>query len=221
MSGTSSPEIANPIPAPDTLELAALLCSKVCHDLISPVGAIVNGLRSARRQSEAGRPRVCARADPQERQDRLPRGCNSAGLPLAQPVRRARRSISATRRPWRAGHIEDAKTSITWNLPRLLLPEEPVKLLLNMMVIAQQTIPRGGMLTVEPIGQGESMSFRVAATGLNARLPQNIVSLLAGAQQSTIDAHAVQPYYTRLLAAACGLKVTLVAEGDAMVVQAA
>ena len=29
---------------PDRLELAALLCSRVCHDLISPVGAIVNGL---------------------------------------------------------------------------------------------------------------------------------------------------------------------------------
>src|SRR5271165_7553710 len=36
MSSTSS--------APDALELAALLCSRVCHDLISPVGAIVNGL---------------------------------------------------------------------------------------------------------------------------------------------------------------------------------
>jgi len=39
MSGTSSPG-----PAPDALELTALLCSRVCHDLISPVGAIVNGL---------------------------------------------------------------------------------------------------------------------------------------------------------------------------------
>ncbi|MGH6703291.1 MAG: histidine phosphotransferase, partial [Bradyrhizobium sp.] len=39
MSGTSPPG-----PAPDSLELAALLCSRVCHDLISPVGAIVNGL---------------------------------------------------------------------------------------------------------------------------------------------------------------------------------
>src|SRR5436189_5036558 len=39
MSGTSSPG-----PAPDALDLAALLCSRVCHDLISPVGAIVNGL---------------------------------------------------------------------------------------------------------------------------------------------------------------------------------
>src|SRR3954463_11580641 len=39
MSGAPSPG-----PAPDALELAALLCSRVCHDLISPVGAIVNGL---------------------------------------------------------------------------------------------------------------------------------------------------------------------------------
>ena len=39
MSGTSSSG-----PAPDHLELAALLCSRVCHDLISPVGAIVNAL---------------------------------------------------------------------------------------------------------------------------------------------------------------------------------
>src|SRR5438132_14018318 len=39
MSGTSSPGSA-----PDNRELAALLCSRVCHDLSSPVGAIVNGL---------------------------------------------------------------------------------------------------------------------------------------------------------------------------------
>ena len=59
------------------------------------------------------------------------------------------------------GHIEDGKITITWNLPRLLLPKNRVKLLLNMLVIAQQTIPRGGMLTVDPIGDGETMSFRV------------------------------------------------------------
>ena len=28
----------------EALDLAALLCSRVCHDLISPAGAIVNGL---------------------------------------------------------------------------------------------------------------------------------------------------------------------------------
>ncbi|WP_257169604.1 histidine phosphotransferase ChpT [Bradyrhizobium sp. SRS-191] len=220
MSGTSSSEIANPIPAPDTLELAALLCSKVCHDLISPVGAIVNGLevlddnpKPEDRDFALELIRKSAKTASARLQFcRLAFGAaGSAGaqIDLGDAQNMAR------------GHIEDAKTSITWNLPRLLLPKNRVKLLLNMMVVAQQTIPRGGMLTVDPIGDGETMSFRVAATGLNARLPQNIVNILGGELQAVIDAHAVQPYYTRLLAEACGLKVTLAADGAAMVVQAA
>jgi histidine phosphotransferase ChpT len=220
MSGTSSSEIANPILAPDTLELAALLCSKVCHDLISPVGAIVNGLEV-----------LDDNPKPEDREfalDLIRKSAKtaSARLQFCRLAFGAAGSAGAQidlgdAQTMARGHIEDAKTSITWNLPRLLLPKNRVKLLLNMMVVAQQTIPRGGMLTVDPIGDGETMSFRVAATGLNARLPQSVVNLLGSAQQSTIDAHAVQPYYTRLLADACGLKVTLAAEGDAMVVQAA
>jgi histidine phosphotransferase ChpT len=118
------------------------------------------------------------------------------------------------------GHLEDGKTTIAWNLPRVLLPKNKVKLLLNMLVIAQQTIPRGGVLTVDAVGEGDGAGFRVAASGLNARLPQNIADLLAAGQAAGIDAHAVQPYYTRLLAQACGLNVVLAAEGDAVVVTA-
>jgi histidine phosphotransferase ChpT len=214
MSGTSSPG-----PAPDNLELAALLCSRVCHDLISPVGAIVNGLevlddnpkpedrdfalelirKSAKTAS--ARLQFCRLAFGAA-------GSSGAQIDLGDALTMAK------------GHIEDGKCTIAWNLPRLLLPKNRVKLLLNMLIIAQQTIPRGGTLTVDPIGEGETMAFRVTAAGLNARLPQNIVTLLSGDQEPSVDAHAVQPYYTRLLAESCGLKVTLAAEGEAMVVQA-
>src|SRR5947199_10030588 len=45
MSGTLAMSVTSVAgSAPDNLELAALLCSRVCHDLISPAGAIVNGL---------------------------------------------------------------------------------------------------------------------------------------------------------------------------------
>jgi histidine phosphotransferase ChpT len=118
------------------------------------------------------------------------------------------------------GHFEDGKLTIVWNLPRLLLPKNRVKLLLNMLVIAQQTIPRGGVLTVDPVGEGETMSFQVTAAGMNARVPQNIVDLLASGPAGSVDAHAVQPYYTRLLAEACGLCVSLVADGDKVIVAA-
>jgi histidine phosphotransferase ChpT len=88
-------------------------------------------------------------------------------------------------------------------------------------VVAQQTIPRGGVLKVDPLGEGERLGFRVTANGLNARLPQNIADILSSAQLAATDAHSVQPYYTRLLAQACGLSVRLAAEGDAVVVTAA
>jgi histidine phosphotransferase ChpT len=89
-----------------------------------------------------------------------------------------------------------------------------------MLVIAQQTIPRGGVLNVEPVGEGDAITFRVTATGMNARLPQAIVEMLASEQATMVDAHAVQPYYTRLLAQSCGWKVSLAMDGEAVVVTA-
>lgn len=118
------------------------------------------------------------------------------------------------------GHLEDGRTTISWNLPRLLLPKNRVKLLLNMLVIAQQTIPRGGTITVDPIGEGETMGFRVVSNGLNARIPQAVADLLNPAHGSNVVAHAVQPYYTRLLAQSCGLNVVLAAEGNSIVATA-
>jgi histidine phosphotransferase ChpT len=207
-------------PAPDSLELAALLCSRVCHDLISPVGAIVNGLEVL---DDNPKPE-----DKEFALDLIRKSAKtaSARLQFCRLAFGAAGSAGAQidlgdAQAMARGHLEDSKTTIAWNLPRLLLPKNRVKLLLNMMVIAQQTIPRGGTLTVDQIGEGETMSFRVTASGLNARLPQNIADLLGSEERVATDAHSVQPYYTRLLAQACGLKVSLAADGDAMVVTAA
>jgi histidine phosphotransferase ChpT len=214
MSGASSSG-----PAPDALELAALLCSRVCHDLISPVGAIVNGLEV-----------LDDNPKPEDRDfalDLIRKSAKtaSARLQFCRLAFGAAGSAGAQidlgdAQTMARGHIEDGKTTIAWNLPRLLLPKNRVKLLLNMMVIAQHTIPRGGTLTVDPIGEGEAMSFRVTASGLNARLPQNIADILSSGQITATDAHSVQPYYTRLLAESCGLKVSLVAEGESVLVTA-
>jgi len=206
--------------APDTLELAALLCSRVCHDLISPVGAIVNGLEV-----------LDDNPKPEDREfalDLIRKSAKtaSARLQFCRLAFGAAGSAGAQidlgdAQAMARGHIEDGKITIAWNLPRLLLPKNRVKLLLNMLVIAQQTIPRGGVLKVDPLGEGERLGFRVTANGLNARLPQNIADILSSAQLAATDAHSVQPYYTRLLAQACGLSVRLAAEGDAVVVTAA
>ena len=214
MSGTSSPG-----PAPDTLELAALLCSRVCHDLISPVGAIVNGLEVLDDDPK-----------PDDREfalDLIRKSAKtaSARLQFCRLAFGAAGSAGAQidlgdAQTMAKGHFEDGKITIAWNLPRLLLPKNRVKLLLNLLVIAQQTIPRGGVLTVDPLGEGEAMGFQITAAGLNARLSQAIADLLTSGSAGAIDAHAIQPYYTRLLAEACGISISLVADSEKVLVTA-
>src|SRR5207244_8637397 len=134
MSGTSSTG-----PAPDTLELAALLCSRVCHDLISPVGAIVNGLEVLDDDPK-----------PEDREfalDLIRKSAKtaSARLQFCRLAFGAAGSAGAQidlgdAQTMARGHIEDAKTTIIWNLPRLLLPKKRVKLLLDMLVIGETPI---------------------------------------------------------------------------------
>jgi len=215
MSGTSSPGLV-----PDALELAALLCSRVCHDLISPVGAIVNGLevlddnpKPEDREFALDLIRKSAKTASARLQFcRLAFGAaGSAGAQIdtgdAEKVAR--------------GLIEDEKTKISWNLPRILLGKNRVKLLLNMLLLAAQAIPRGGQLTVDPVGEGDKLGFRVSVTGLNAKIPQSIPPLLAATPSDhAIDAHAIQPFYTGMLAKNCGLSVSMASEGEAIVVAA-
>jgi histidine phosphotransferase ChpT len=220
MSASSAAETGSRPALPDRLELAALLCSRVCHDLISPVGAIVNGLEVL---DDAKNPddrefalnliRKSARTASAKLQFcRLAFGAaGSAGAQIdtgdAETMAR--------------GFLEDDKTRLTWNLPRTLQPKNRVKLLLNMLILAQQAIPRGGTLTVEASGEGDKAGIKVRAQGLNARVPQNLADLLAGNQQGAIDAHAVQPHYTRLLAQACGLRAAMTGNNEAVEVTAA
>jgi histidine phosphotransferase ChpT len=203
----------------DALDLAALLCSRVCHDLISPAGAIVNGLEVLEEKDSDEETKTFA-LDLIKRSARTA----SARLQFCRLAFGAAGSANAqidlgNAQAMARGFIEDDKTKLTWNLPHALLPKNRVKLLLNMLIIAGQTIPRGGTLTVDPLGEGETMGFRISASGLNARVPHAVPALLEGVSENgSIDAHAVQPFYAGLLARACGLKVNLTTEGDAIIV---
>jgi histidine phosphotransferase ChpT len=203
----------------EALDLAALLCSRVCHDLISPVAALVNGLEVMEDDKDAETQKLAidlikksvGQASARLQFCRIAFGAaGSAGaqIDLADAQKVAR------------NFLEDDKTKIAWNLPPALLPKNRVKLLLNMLVISAQAIPRGGNLTVDPVGQGDTMGFRITAAGTNARVAPAVPGLLAGAPPEGVDAHVIQPVYTGLLAKACGLTVTAASEGEAVVVSA-
>lgn len=202
------------------IDLAALLCSRVCHDLISPVGAVVNGIEVMEDDADEQTKtfaldlirKSATTASARLQFCRIAFGAaGSAGAAIdlgdAEGVAR--------------GMLEDDKTKLKWGLPRVLLPKNRVKLLLNLLLLGSGTIPRGGNLAIEPIGEGDTMGFKVTASGLNARIPQAVPGLVAGETGGNpVDAHAIQPYFTGLLARTCGMSVTLAPEGEAIVLTA-
>jgi histidine phosphotransferase ChpT len=205
----------------EALDLAALLCSRVCHDLISPVGAIVNGLE------------VLAEDKDQETQEfaleliKKSSRTASAKLQFCRIAFGAAGSAGAQIDSGDAetisrGFLEDDKTKLTWNLTRAILPKNRIKLLLNMLVIAGQTIPRGGTLMVDGIGSGETTGFSIRAVGTNAKVAPTVAPLLAGdGGADGVDAHRIQPFYTGLLARSCGVTVNIAADADGVTISTA
>ena len=127
----------------DALDLAALLCSRVCHDLISPTGAIVNGIEVLEEDGDAETKNFAIELIKKSARTASARlqfcriAFGAAGSAGAQVDTGDAETMAR-------GFLEDDKTKLTWKLPRALLPKNRVKLLLNMLVVAGGTIPRGG-----------------------------------------------------------------------------
>ena len=210
----------------DALDLAALLCSRVCHDVISPVGAIVNGLEVLEDENDPAMRDFAfdlIRKSSRQASARLQfarlafgaAGSAGAAIDLGDAEQVAR------------GLFQDDKIALTWSSPRALLPKNKVKLLLNLLVTAMSTIPRGGVIDVAvtgAVGMGDAptVAFTLKSKGLNARIPPHVEALLAGAPESGIvDAHGVQTYYAGLVARAAGMRITLSINGDEVTIRAA
>ncbi|MFL5166449.1 MAG: histidine phosphotransferase ChpT [Microvirga sp.] len=204
----------------DSLDLAALLCSRVCHDVISPVGAIVNGLEVLEDEN-----------DPSMRDfalDLIRKSSRqaSARLQFARLAFGAAGSAGASidlgdAEQVTKGMFTDDKVALSWEGPRALLPKNKVKLLLNLVVLATNAIPRGGAIAVKIAGDAAAAEFTLTAKGPNARIPAHVEGLLAGTPESgSVDAHAIQPFYTGLIAQAAGMPVTFSIEGDEVTIRA-
>jgi histidine phosphotransferase ChpT len=198
----------------DGMDLAALLCSRVCHDVISPVGAIINGLEVLEDEKDAEMREIAvdlikksaASASARLQFCRLAYGAaGSAGASIdtgdAENVTR--------------GLITNDRTKLVWDAPRQYAPKNKVKLVLNLCLIALAVIPRGGTITVRLTGEGEAMEARVDANGANARLAHGIGALIAGTPENgAVDAHSIQAYYAGLVARSCGLDVTVTSDPE-------
>jgi histidine phosphotransferase ChpT len=200
--------------APD---LAALLCSRVCHDIISPVGAINNGLElldeGGADEDAMNLIRISARnASARLQFARIAFGAaGSAGMQIdtgdAEAVA--------------AAFLKNEKPELEWIGARALLPKNKVKLLLNLILIALAAIPRGGKLVVRLEDLESQPRFSLAARGPMLRVPPKFLEMHSGAKpEEAIDAHSVQPYYTLLLAREAGMAISIHASAEEIVLSA-
>lgn len=198
-------------------ELAALLCSRVCHDIISPVGAINNGLELLDEGGSDDDAMQLIRTSARNASARLQfariafGAAGSAGMQIdtgdAESVATA--------------FLANEKPEFEWRGGRALLPKNKVKLLLNLILVANAAIPRGGRLTVELHDLETAPRFTLTANGPMVRVPARFLELHSGVRsEEPVDAHAVQPYYTLLLAREAGMTISIRATAEEIVLTA-
>jgi len=201
------------------LDLAALLCSRVCHDVISPVGAIANGLELID-DPEMDEETKATALDMVRSSARTA----AAKLKFCRIAFGAAGSAGAVIDMGEVGEIakafvaEEKRVSLVWNAPRENRPKQQVKLVLNMVLMALAGVPRGGVVTLTV----EEGRFTARAAGDRAKVPEPMAQVLDGTVELTaLDARLVQPYYARQLAASAGLSLTMAMDGVDVLVMAA
>ncbi|MBB4076503.1 histidine phosphotransferase ChpT [Bartonella fuyuanensis] len=188
------------------MDFAALLCSRICHDLISPVGAIQNAMEL---YDEGGAEEDAlqlvrlsvASAAARLQFSRLAFGFSSAngGQIDTQVVEQVAQQ-----------YMKEEKATLKWQVPSFLLQKDEIKLLLNLLLIANATVSRGGEIIVMILQEKNKRSFRFEILGKSLRIPPHFLALYHGkGQEELIDAHVVQYYYTMLLAKMTEMKINI------------
>lgn len=194
------------------LDLAALLCSRVCHDAVGPVGAIVNGLELLDEDDSAETREMAL--------DLIRKSARQASARL-QFARIAFGAAGSAGSSVDLGYAQqlteqfmaDEKVKLNWNTPRLYVEKNRVKLLMNLVVIALASIPIGGVIEVTMDGDAENPEFLVLANGPKPRLAPHLLDLLDGKSETgAVDAHGFQVFYTGEIARACDMALLVTLE---------
>jgi len=196
---------------PSDLDLASLVASRLCHDVVGAVGAIQNGLelmgedRSMADMAIDLISKSTAQASARIQFARIAYGA-AGGSTMLDPAE-GRRLTEALFAGERAG------LDWRWNGPAA--PREQVKLAMLLAAYASGAVPRGGSVVVEEEGD----ALRVTASGSHVRQPAHLDVLTEGVEAQ--EPQAVQPLLVMKLAAALGLSVEVTAAEDSLAFTAA
>jgi histidine phosphotransferase ChpT len=186
------------------LKVTELLASRLCHDLVGPIGAVSNGLELMADES-------FGMAD-----DALALASNSAGQAthLLQFYRLAY-GMAGNRqgsdlRPLRelaANFLAHSKAKLDWPADGMPadVPDGAGKLILNMIALALEALPRGGTIGVSAKSAPGGLEIEIKAVGTDAGLrPECQAALAPDVPLDDLTPRNVHGYFTRVVAQTLG-----------------
>jgi len=187
------------------VDLAALLCSKLCHDLLSPVGAINNGLELLEDET-----------DPEMR-DRCMDLLADSARASADKLKYFRLAFGAAGGfgdevdPAEAKQLveslvgDQGKITLGWAVQTGTVPKKAIKILLNLALIAREALVRGGKLDVGAEQGDNGVEVVIRAEGPKIALDDGIRAALEGTlPQSELTARTAAAWMSRELSCADG-----------------
>jgi histidine phosphotransferase ChpT len=184
----------------DNAGLVALVSSRICHDLVSPIAALTTALDIL--DDDHG-------ADMREQAMEL----------IRTSAKQASVKLEFMRATFGAGTIgagdfdlgdtkalaqrffDTQKPNLDWKLTVQSVPRPAARLLMNLLLVGLDCLPRGGELEVGGGQDGDKLVLSVVATGTRAALKPAVRAALAGElPEGGFDGRSIQPYLAFLAA---------------------
>ncbi len=194
--------------------LAALLSARICHDLISPIGALGTALEVLDDQDNV---EMHEDAMGLVRLSSKQAGAKLRFLRLAFGSGGSRPGVIAVDeiKTLIADMYEGGKAAISWGQSVEALEKNTARLLLNLAMLAVQSVPRGGEVTLSTAEDSETTTLSLVAKGPKSRLDAAIEKALGGkSPEDGFDGRTIQPFYAGMIARELKGSVTASIEGD-------
>ena len=197
------------------IDFASLLCSRLCHDLLSPVGAMNNGIELLADEHDPEMRRRCM--------DLLAESAKAAAdkLKFFRLAFGAAGGFGAEVDPKEAKLVIDpmvtssGRTVVEWAVPAQMMPKRAVKILLNLVLLANDALVRGGTLSVGAEARAGEQEIVIRASGPKIIMDSAIRAALTGQlDPAAVDSRTAAAWMAHMLAVQDGGMLQL-AEPDA------
>jgi histidine phosphotransferase ChpT len=196
----------------DNTQLAALVASKICHDLVEPMNAIIQGHEMIKSDNQS-------KPDP-DALSLLDQGVAKAWakldffrFALGGAASEGESSLDEAK-PVAEKLYSVLKPELAWSAPPIQMSRQAVRALVNLLLIANECLPRGGKVEVMGEAGPNGGEVRIAASGARAALRTPTAQALRGeTPEGGLTGYTVLQMLTGALARSNGIEL-LVRESE-------